>query len=72
MKQTQDRDRRDVSFEVGDWVWLRLHQRLAASIADPTNRKLAPRYYGPYQILERHGSVAYCDIPEFKMLSKKY
>ena len=44
---------------MGDWVWLRLHQRLAASIIDKSAGKLAPRFYGPYRVLERIGPVAY-------------
>jgi hypothetical protein len=49
----------DVEFAVGDWVWLRLHQRSAVGITDRDRGKLAPRYYGPFQVLERIGAVAY-------------
>lgn len=59
MKEFQDRSRRDVEFAQGDWVWLRLTQRSAAGITVAGNAKLAPRYYGPFQVLERVGSVAY-------------
>jgi len=58
MKASHDSKRRDMEFSVGDWVLLRLHHRTAVGIATSTS-KLAPRYYGPFQILARIGSVAY-------------
>jgi hypothetical protein len=64
MKGQHDAKHRFVEFAVGDWVLLRLHQRLAAAIADKSARKLAPRYYGPFKVLDRIGSVAYrLDLP---------
>jgi hypothetical protein len=47
MKASYDRGHRDVEFQVGDWVWLRLHQRSAVAIKDKAVAKLAPRFYGP-------------------------
>ncbi|WVZ64411.1 hypothetical protein U9M48_013924 [Paspalum notatum var. saurae] len=55
-----DQGHRDVSFAVGDWAWLRLHQRSASGITARSNAKLAPRFYGPFQVVERVGLVAYC------------
>jgi hypothetical protein len=59
MKQSHDAAHRDVSFSVYDWVWLHLHQRAATAIKSSQNAKLAPRYYGPFKVIERIGSVAY-------------
>ncbi|WVZ53188.1 hypothetical protein U9M48_004163 [Paspalum notatum var. saurae] len=59
MKLQSDKKRRDLSFAVGDWVWLRLHHRTATAITAATSSKLGPRFYGPYQVLERIGEVAY-------------
>jgi len=59
MKQIYDAAHRDVSFSVDDWVWLRLHQQAATAIKSSQNAKLAPRYYGPFKVIERIGSVAY-------------
>ena len=59
MKVGADRSRRDMELTVGDWAWLRLHHRSAAGITDNTNSKLAPRFYGPFQVLERIGDVTY-------------
>jgi hypothetical protein len=49
----------DVSFSIGDWVWVKLFHRPIASLPHQTKGKLAPRFYGPYQILEKIGEVAY-------------
>jgi len=59
MKASHDKAHREVVFAADDWVWLRLHQRSAAGITDGSKGKLAPRFYGPFQVLERIGSVAY-------------
>ena len=58
MKLYADRNRRNVSFQVGDWVYLRLRPYRQLSLR-PHYSKLAKRFYGPYQILERIGHVAY-------------
>uniref|UniRef100_A0A0A9HQC4 Tf2-1-like SH3-like domain-containing protein n=1 Tax=Arundo donax TaxID=35708 RepID=A0A0A9HQC4_ARUDO len=49
----------DVAFGVGDWVWLKLLHRPVASLSTPVKGKLAPRFYGPFQVVERIGDVAY-------------
>jgi hypothetical protein len=49
----------DLEFKVGDWVWLRLLHRQAQSLFNRPEGKLGPRYAGPFQVLERIGSVAY-------------
>jgi hypothetical protein len=59
-----DTRRRDLSFEVGDFVYLKVSpirgvRRLGVK------GKLAPRSISPYQILARHGEVAYqLSLPE--------
>ena len=58
MKRYADSHRRDVSFEVGDWVYVRLRPHRQTSIANKY-QKLGKRYYGPYQITEVIGKVAY-------------
>ena len=50
--------RRTLTFEVGDYVYLKVSpikgvQRFGVK------RKLAPRYVGPYQIIDQKGKVAY-------------
>ena len=58
-KQRVDRKRRDIEFQVGDLVYLRLHPYRQQSVFPRTHQKLARRYYGPYEIEERIGPVAY-------------
>ncbi|WVZ76730.1 hypothetical protein U9M48_024677 [Paspalum notatum var. saurae] len=45
-KRAYDRSHRDVSFAVGDWVWL-----APASLPQHVKGKLRPRFYGPYRVL---------------------
>ncbi|KAJ4778469.1 polyprotein [Rhynchospora pubera] len=59
MKTGYDRSHRDVSYSVGQWVLLRLNHRIAVGIRHKANAKLAPRFYGPYKIVDRVGEVAY-------------
>jgi hypothetical protein len=44
---------------VGDWVWLRLQQRKALGVTAASPSKLGPKFYGPYQIMQRIGEVSY-------------
>lgn len=59
MKQLADRHRTEREFLVGDWVYLRLQPYRQSSAQFRSNQKLAPKFYGPYQILQKVGSVAY-------------
>ena len=44
---------------MGDWVFLRLQPYRQTSLAMRRNLKLSPKFYGPYQIVEKIGLVAY-------------
>lgn len=59
MKQQADRKRRDKSFEVGRWVYLKLQPYRRGSVVSRKRLKLCPRYYGPYQIIKKVEVVAY-------------
>ena len=50
--------RRPLTFEVGDYVYLKVLPMKGVQ-RFRVKRKLAPRYVGPYQIIERKGNVAY-------------
>lgn len=46
-------------FAVGDWVFMKLQPYMQQSVMTRANQKLAFKFYGPFQILQRVGSVAY-------------
>jgi hypothetical protein len=54
-----DRKHREVFFDVGQWVWLRLIHRPLASLDVRGRSKLGPKFYGPFRIREKIGEVAY-------------
>jgi hypothetical protein len=53
-----DNRRRDLTFEVGDYVYLKVSP-IRGTRRFQVHGKLAPRYVGPYKILSRVGTVAY-------------
>jgi hypothetical protein len=54
-----DRKHRNVEFQVGDWVWLRLLHRPITSLSVQGRGKLGPRFFGPFQVLAHVGGVAH-------------
>ncbi|KAH9704605.1 hypothetical protein KPL70_011534 [Citrus sinensis] len=59
MKQSADKRRRDVQFQPGNMVYLKLQLYRQAMVFRCAHQKLASKYFGPYLVLERIGSVAY-------------
>ena len=56
-KSYADRRRRPLEFEVGDFVHLKVSPMKRVNRFG-VKRKLAPKYVGPYQIIEKSGKVA--------------
>ena len=64
MKSQADKHRLERSFQVGEWVFLRLQPFRQKSVSRK-HGKLAARFYGPFQIVEKVGAVAYrLELPE--------
>lgn len=59
MKSQANKHRSGREFAVGDFVFLKLQPYLQSSIAPRANHKLAFKFYGPCEIVERIGEVAY-------------
>jgi hypothetical protein len=53
-----DKRRRGLSFEVGDFVYLKVSP-MRGTRRFKVKEKLAPRYVGPFKIVDRRGEVAY-------------
>ena len=57
-KSYADTRRRELEFEVGDYVYLKVSP-IRGLRRFKVKGKLSPRYIGPFQVLERRGEVAY-------------
>lgn len=58
MKRVYDDGHCEVHFEVGDWVWLRLHPYCQQTLANKCFHKLLPKFFGPFQVAAKVGTVA--------------
>jgi hypothetical protein len=57
-KSYADKRRRDISFEVGDFVYLNVSP-MRGTRRFNVKGKLTPRYVGPFKIVDRRGEVTY-------------
>lgn len=73
MKQMADSRRSERSFEVGDWVYLKLQPFKQFTLTQQLTHKLSPKYCGPFEILKKVGSVAYeLALPETAKVHKVF
>lgn len=59
MKLQADGHRREVEFQVGDMVYLKMRPYKRNSLTKKANEKLSARFYGPYRVESKVGKVAY-------------
>ncbi|OIT33078.1 hypothetical protein A4A49_64184, partial [Nicotiana attenuata] len=65
MKTLADKSRSDISFEAGDWVYVKLKPYRQSTLRLQRDHKLGRRYFGPYKVLKRIGAIAYrLEFPE--------
>jgi hypothetical protein len=57
-KSYADHRRRELSFDVGDFIYLKVSPMRGLRRFN-VRGKLAPRFIGPFKILEKRGAVAY-------------
>ncbi|KAL4561375.1 hypothetical protein LXL04_033540 [Taraxacum kok-saghyz] len=63
MKKWADKNRKEVEFEEGSWVYLKLQPYRQHSVAQRLFQKLAARFYGPYFIGAIGGQPASPELP---------
>ena len=59
MKMLADQHRTEKLLQIGDWVWLKLQSYQQVSVSHRSNQKLGPKYFGPFMIIDKVGSIAY-------------
>ena len=65
MKLFVDQHHTEKELAIGDYVYVKLQPYRQQSVVLRPNQKLAPKYFGPYKILDKCGEVAYrLDLPQ--------
>lgn len=59
MKRQADKNRSESQFKVGDMVFVKIQPYVQSTLAAHANQKLSFKFYGPFQIIAKIGSVAY-------------
>jgi hypothetical protein len=59
MKRQADEHRSERQFQMGDLVFVKIQPYIQSSLAQRTNQKLSFKFFGPYRVLARVGTVAY-------------
>ncbi|XP_071694637.1 uncharacterized protein [Rutidosis leptorrhynchoides] len=59
MKYNADKKRTYKEYEVGQWVYVKLQPYRQMTLRQGAYSKLAPKFYGPFEIIARVGTVAY-------------
>ncbi|WVY92183.1 hypothetical protein V8G54_037697 [Vigna mungo] len=65
VKKNADLKRREVNFDVGSWVYVKLQPYHQIFVSGFEFHKLAKCFYGPFQLTTKMGHVAYkLDLPD--------
>lgn len=65
MKRLADAKRQDVTYTIGQWVYVKLRPFRQRSVAGSIHPKLSKRFFGPFQVIERIRQVSYrLQLPE--------
>ncbi|GJT83091.1 peroxidase 64 [Tanacetum coccineum] len=59
MRNHANTKRRELSFQEGDYVFVKIQPYRQKTLAKRRYEKLSPRFYGPYRIIRKVGPVAY-------------
>lgn len=59
MQQFANQHKTERSFEIGDFVYVKLQPYRQQLVVLRSNQKLSPKYFVPYKIIDRCGQVAY-------------
>jgi len=59
MKRQADKKRSERQFQVGDMVFVKIQPYIQSTLAPRSNQKLSYKYYGPFEIISKIGTVAY-------------
>lgn len=59
MKFYADKHRTERKFSVGDWVYLKMQPYRQTTVSGMGNQKLNPKFFGPFEIIEKMGTCAY-------------
>lgn len=69
MEKQANTKRVDFTFKVGDLVLLKVQPYRQTTVANQISHNLSKRFFGPFRIIKRNGSVAYMlDLPSLSQI----